>query len=498
MGEAIVLHKFHCPVSRCLIFTVDKIFFLRIQFQQLVFKIRIKKIDVYGIIYMALFKIGWEAYIQDDGAGLLDLSSKSIFFKDTLAIVHSRWFRGSFLLFTAGGRVTGYHPGHQQNKAENGGETFFQSHMAKIYYLSSAEIIIFLTKMDFNRSDIHYFLLQSIPSRFMQLSSPEFGEFIQYLFQKDGFEVRQPALTGEFSNVIVADKGDTTHVILPFRKDPDEFVEENDIRKVLRAGILYHTNQSWIITNTSFTPEAKKLAEDSGIELWDWDALYDALCQMFFNNKSHEEYLEHNPLIPVAKEADTGLKLKVKWQAAEGITPEWFNLGITIMNPTDQNLYVHLEMPALIDSRKNQVIADRWSDGEFDAGMIYAGASVRTNALFSVARLGDRPPGGKIVLTCHERREIPITYHLHARLKGEACYIVTYCYSRQSQEYREMIMYRDEVLSKSLSGRALIRLYYFISPCFVKWAARHGMVDALIRKIASRVIPFLQKKLLIK
>ena len=194
-------------------------------------------------------------------------------------------------------------------------------------------------------------------------------------------------------------------------------------------------------------------------------------------------------------EVDSELKLKVKWQATEGIGPEWFNMGITISNPTDRNIYIHLELPALIDNKRNQVMADQWIDGDFVAGMIYGGATIKTNALYSVAKLGDRPPGGRVVLTCHEREQVPVTYHLHARLQGQACFVVTYCYTHQSPEYRAMIHYRDEILSKYLIGRGLIRVYYFMSPYLVRLASHNKHIDGLVRKVTAYVLPYFINKL---
>ena len=193
---------------------------------------------------------------------------------------------------------------------------------------------------------------------------------------------------------------------------------------------------------------------------------------------------------PVSSEERAAeLKLKVKWQATEGVGTEWFNLGLTIMNPTERNIYIHLELPALIDQKRNQIMADQWVEGEFVSGLIYAGASVRTNALFSVAKLGDRPSGGRIVLTCHERVEVPLTYHLQAKLQGQACYIVTYCYSARSEEYRVMTNYRDQVLARSIAGRSFVNLYYFISPLLVSVAKNHSAMDKMLRRIAFWSIP---------
>jgi hypothetical protein len=166
---------------------------------------------------------------------------------------------------------------------------------------------------------------------------------------------------------------------------------------------------------------------------------------------------------------------------------------LKVTNPSDRNIYLHLELPALIDGKKNQVMADQWAEGEFDAGMIYAGATIKTNALFSVAKIGDRPSGGRVVLTCHERQEIPLTYHLAARLKGEACYFVTYCYTRESEEYRDMIKFRDEVLSQTWYGRRMVKWYYQVSPGLVASAANQQWLDTLIRRLTTIAIWLFRK-----
>lgn len=349
--------------------------------------------------------------------------------------------------------------------------------------------------MDFHQQDIRRFLLESIPSRFSHLNAWDFESLIRYLLEVDGYEIQPAVPTGDLANKILASKDDSLLIAQPLLRYVDILVDESEIRKAIHSRSFYKADESWIITTSSFTPEARQFAEETGIELWDWDALYEALCQAFFEGKSHEEFLVANPIGNTSEEKDSELKLKVKWQAPEGIGPEWFNMGITITNPTDRNIYIHLELPALIDSRRNQVMADKWIDGDFVAGMIYGGASIKTNALFSVAKLGDRPPGGRVVLTCHEREQVPVTYHLHARLQGQACFVVTYCYTRHSPEYRAMIQYRDEILSTTVMGRVLIRTYYGVSPFLVKWASHNKYIDRMVRRVTAKVLPLFINRL---
>jgi len=235
------------------------------------------------------------------------------------------------------------------------------------------------------------------------------------------------------------------------------------------------------------------LAQTTDIEWWDWEALQQALNELFFEGKSYLDYVDTSSQPPVETKKDPVIKMKVKWEAQEGVGVKWFNLSLVISNPTEDNLYIHLDLPVLIDNKKNQISAEKWSEGEFVAGMIYAGASVQTNALFKTSKLGDRPTGGKVIVTCHER-EPPSTYHIEAKIKGEACYFVTYCYSRQSSEYLIMTKFRDEVLSRTLLGRISISFYYFISPSLVYWAPRIKLIDKAIKKLTQLAI----RKVIIK
>ncbi len=348
--------------------------------------------------------------------------------------------------------------------------------------------------MNFQPIHIRQFLLESLPSRFQSLSLPEFEELLRYLLEVDGYVMEPIVANGQLPNVIKASKEEVTLVVLSFRNHPDLEVGIHEVQKAIYARMFYKTSQSWIITTSSFTSEAVQLAEDSDIELWGWDALYNALCQLFFEGKNHVEYMEAHSFNSSIEKAEPELRLKAKWKAAEGVSAEWYNLEIILSNPTDRNIYIHLELPALIDRNKNQVMAEDWAEGDFVAGMIYSGASVRTNALFSVFKLGDRPPGGRIVLTCHERQDLPLTYHLNARLQGEACFIITYCYSRQSLEYKSMISYRDMVLSQSFAGRRIIEFYYLVSPLLVNWAKHNQAVDSFVRKFVAWIIPYFLKR----
>jgi len=345
--------------------------------------------------------------------------------------------------------------------------------------------------MTFPPPDPRRFLLESIPDRFSQLTPEDFGNFVRYLFQLDGYEVLPTVISVDLGHHVRAKKDNSWLVIMPVHGHGQEPVEIGSIKKAIQARELYKAEQSWVITTSSFSKEARLYAEQMDIELWDWNILYDGICQLFFEGKSHLEYTPATDVkVEEAEEAAdvSELKMKVKWMPQEGVGNEWYNLEIKISNPTDRNVYVHLELPVLIDTRTNQVAADQWGSEEFVSGLIYAGATIKTNCMFKVGRVGERPLGGKVIVTYHERDETPKTFHISARLKGEACYFVTYCYGRGSREYVAMIEYRDRVLLKNLFGRIFVSVYYLLSPLVLSLAERYDWVDKSVRWLTERVV----------
>jgi hypothetical protein len=342
--------------------------------------------------------------------------------------------------------------------------------------------------MDFQHGDIRRFLIDSIPTRFSQLGPAEFESFVAFLFGKDGYAIEPISRKGDLHANFLARKEGVSLVIRALRYPPEVLVPVKEIQQAAAARTYYETDQSWIITNSGFTEESKTAAEELDIELWDWEVFYNALSQLFFEGKGHLEFSDGIPPIESSDEREAAFKLKVKWQPEEGVSSEWYNLEMRVSNVTDRNIYIHLDLPAFIDMNRNQVMAEKWADQEFISGMVYSGASVRTNALFKASRLGERPPGGRIVLTCHERSEPPATFHLASRIKGSACYLVTFCYTRESEEYRLMVRFRDDFLTRMWAGRLLIGCYYRLSPYLIEAACRMPGIGIIVKKLTHLIV----------
>ena len=361
--------------------------------------------------------------------------------------------------------------------------------MGTICYLLKAEIIIFLANMDFNHIDIQQFLRESMPVHFREQSPLVYEGFVRHMFEIDGFTILPLDPTPETAGMVLAEKENEIHLIYPVHSRTENPVRLPILEKVSALREDMDCAHGWVITNATYSEESKSFAESSGLELWAWNELHKAMCDLFFEGDDPLVTSESEESMIIPQEVEPYLRLKAKWEATEGVSTKWYNLSLVISNPTDRNIYLHLDLPALIDTKHNQTMADQWGKGEFVAGMVYGGASIRTNALFAAGKLGERPPGGRIVLTCHERSERPVTYHLNARLQGQACFVVTYCYTAQSPEYAFLTRFRDEQLSFHPLGRLFISFYYAVSSRIVDHASAHPWLDRIVRKVGTAMVP---------
>jgi hypothetical protein len=242
-----------------------------------------------------------------------------------------------------------------------------------------------------------------------------------------------------------------------------------------------------VVTTGDFKPETVRAARRQGVEAWDWTKLEAAIGELFFAGAAIP-----SPDAPVFGDAeadrDPELRLNVKWEARPGVTTDVYNLEVAVTNLSSRHRYLHLELPVIVDAGGRQIAAGEWAEGEFTSGTVYAGATVHTNALFPVGRAGDKPPGGRVMLSCHERLDVPVTYHLSGRLKGEACFAVTYCFGRDSDAYRAMIRFRDERLRATVAGRGVISMYYAASPPLIDAVERFPWLRPAFKRLVLAAV----------
>lgn len=74
-------------------------------------------------------------------------------------------------------------------------------------------------------------------------------------------------------------------------------------------------------------------------------------------------------------------------------------------------------------------------------------------------------------------------------LKVSKCYIATAVYgSYDAPEVLVLRRFRDEVLSKSMPGRAFIRSYYAVSPPVARRLENAGRINRLVRRMLDKIV----------
>jgi hypothetical protein len=137
-------------------------------------------------------------------------------------------------------------------------------------------------------------------------------------------------------------------------------------------------------------------------------------------------------------------------------------------------------------SRKThrQASAVNWKDNYFFHGMLVNGATVEIACYFLKAQMPEIRPRDRIVFRVHiggEQQALLIDERLHDPKSN--CYVVSYCFGRDSEEYRQMIDFRDRILIRTVPGRYFTRQYYLRSPGLVRLAAEQRFVRFVMQRL---------------
>lgn len=93
-----------------------------------------------------------------------------------------------------------------------------------------------------------------------------------------------------------------------------------------------------------------------------------------------------------------------------------------------------------------------------------------------------------------KRRKNSVFYH-KKRKKKKGCYVATCVYgSYDCPEVWTLRRYRDYVLEKTWYGRAFIRIYYMVSPAFVRLFGKTNCFQTICKRNLDSIVVKLQKK----
>lgn len=107
---------------------------------------------------------------------------------------------------------------------------------------------------------------------FDSMSPKNFERFVAGLYEEDGYRCKLTPATGDFGADVIARQGNES-ICIQVKKYSAK-VGPASVREALAAKAYYECNNAAVVTNSFFTPSAKKLAGINGVQLIDREKLY--------------------------------------------------------------------------------------------------------------------------------------------------------------------------------------------------------------------------------
>ena len=109
--------------------------------------------------------------------------------------------------------------------------------------------------------------LRSPLSKIDRMKGNEFEQFLAAYFESEGYKVTVTGGTGDYGADLIIKRGGVKTAVQAKRYRNSVGVAA--VQQVLGAKGHYHTKNCMVATNSYFTKEAKILARENGVKLWD-------------------------------------------------------------------------------------------------------------------------------------------------------------------------------------------------------------------------------------
>jgi restriction system protein len=117
------------------------------------------------------------------------------------------------------------------------------------------------------------------------MTGVEFEERLWLLFKDLGYEVKPTPRTGDFGADLLLFKAGVKIAVQAKRYSKPVGTEA--VQEVVASKSIYGCNLALIVTNASFTKQARELAQVNQVELWDGERLEKELTRVVRNQNSH-------------------------------------------------------------------------------------------------------------------------------------------------------------------------------------------------------------------
>ncbi len=342
-----------------------------------------------------------------------------------------------------------------------------------------------------------------MPHRFQDIGPYDFEKFMAVLFRADGYEVQETEYSGDFGADLILTKDGIVTAVQVKRYASTSLVTVGDVNQVIGATSYYKTHNALVVTTSDFTAPAITIAKSAEVFLWNWQRLEQYISTVFLNGQDYHLFYGHHTSDVIENAASASidlfelnlLEINLEGQTSDG--QESIEVRIALNNTSDRNLTVHLDFPIVISKRTHrQVTAIQWKENCFFHGVLVSEATVELACHFLKEQVDLIKPGDRMILHVHVAgMQAPVVIDEKLQNPKRNCYIVTYCYGRDTNEYRDMIRFRDQTLTKSLLGRMFVNLYYRYSPWLVQVAQKSFILSKCLRYIIQGMLSLIMSLL---
>lgn len=348
---------------------------------------------------------------------------------------------------------------------------------------------------NFEEVNLDHYLYSSIPIRFQGVDPSEFEDFVAFLFYRNGYDQIQTAYSADFgADVIVKKEGVKTAVQVK-RYFELHKVGVSDINQVIGAQQYYQCDQALMITTSSYTPAAKQLAATAGVILWDWERLEKAISDTFLEGQHHHDYFKAYPVDIKASESDIFKLQIIDIALPDADTKLGSTITLRLTNLKEGHQKVSFDLPIIITNQMFQIKALKFAEDSFTSGIVYGNATVEIIAEFSARQFSDYNRKDRLLLPVHllQSQEYLVLEQKLGQVKKE-CFLVTFYFGRASEEYRQMINFRDHFLIRFAPGRFLIKAYYRLGALMVSYLQDKPKLVSLLRPVVRLFVSVVTRK----
>lgn len=347
---------------------------------------------------------------------------------------------------------------------------------------------------NFLEVNLDHYLHSAIPVRFQGIDPAEFEDFIAYLFRLNGYEQVQTSYSADFGADIIVKKDGLKTAVQVKRYFELHKVGVSDINQVIGAQQYYQCDQAMMITTSSYTPAAKSLAESANVILWDWNRLEKAISDTFLDGQHHHDYYRAYP-VDLTTSATDQFKMQImEIELPESATDQPGRITLRLSNLTESHQKISCDLPIILTEKHFQFSAVKFCEESFTSGIIYGNATVELICEFSSRQFSDYDRKDRLLLPVHilQSQEYIMLEQRLGQVKKE-CFMVTFYYGRQSEEYHQMTAFRDLVLARSYFGRACIKMYYEIGHVLVQYIEYKPLIIRSLRPIVTALVSLFGK-----